>query len=469
MVRKSSRLPKQKQDKISTILEILDIMEERGISKDLILQEVKNHRIGGIRPVMTSAEILKRCPLSFTSYLFDSLKGPSSNSSPSPSVLPPTKNLQWFYTDVVASSNPKITTREQVHKIMLLNDLISRTESFKKQDPKSIVILPSGDGYAIGFGDSIESPLQLAIELHKLLNKYNQTKAPKDRVYIRSGIESGIVYFMKDLTGNITVWGPGIIMARRVMDLGEKMHILTSGGIAKELGRLSPEYKSIVHPIGKYPVKWEGDLEICNIYEEGKFGNRNPPPKPPDVPHKNFRFERVELILDVKNPKTMMTHHTMIWELVNVSNEPKDMIHYTIAGDSPRKFVDLHLSVKDAKGKDLKILSVDSKSPLQKEFKVQLDKPISPGSTKMLKVDWDWEEPKRIYEHKFSSECKTFRYLLIISKKTELKQRVLKIIPDLGHAEYASPAPVIKYLNGKANISWERKNIMAHDAYRLEW
>ena len=304
LVRKPHRLPsKQSQDKLSMILEILETMAERNIGKEWILQEVKKHHIGGIRPVMNSPEMLKRCPSHFILYLFNSLKG----QSPRPPSLPLTRHLQWFYTDVVASSNPKITTTEQVHKIMVLNDLISRTESFKKQDPKSIVILPSGDGYAIGFGDTIESPLRLAMELHKLLNEYNQSKAPKDRVYIRSGIESGIVYFMKDLNGNNTVWGPGIIMARRVMDLGEKMHILTSEGSAKVLGRLTPEYKSIMHPVGKYPVKWEGELDICNIYEEGKFGNRNPPTKPPDVPQKILKFERVELILDVKNPKTMMT------------------------------------------------------------------------------------------------------------------------------------------------------------------
>lgn len=465
MIRKSSRLPRQKQDKISMILEILGVMEERGISKDIILQEIKKRRIGGIRPVMTSTEILKKCPSHFISYLFNLLKGPS----PRPSVLPPTRNYQWFYTDVVASSNPKITTREQVHKIMILNELISRTQTFRQQDPKSIVILPSGDGYAIGFGDTIESPLRLAMELHKLMNEYNQSKAPKDRVYIRSGIESGIVYFMKDLNGNNTVWGPGIIMARRVMDLGEKMHILTSEGIAKELGRLSPEYKSIMHPIGKYPVKWEGQLELCNIYEEGKFGNRNPPTKPPDAPHKNFRFERVELILDVKNPKTMMTHHTQVWDLVNVSNEPKDMIHYNIDGDTPRKFAELHVSVKDSKGKKLKISSLDAKNPRHKEFKVQLDKPIKPGSIKMLKLEWDWEEPNRSYVYQFSSDCKRFKYLLNISKKTELKQRVLKIVPEIGHAEFASPAPVVRYRNGKTNLSWERKNVLAHDAYKLEW
>ena len=457
---------RRKSNKLSMILEILGIMEERGISKDFLLQEIKKRRIGGVRPAMTTTEILQHCPLRFIIHLFNLLIGAEPVL---PSVLPPTRNFHWFYTDVIASSSPKITTREQVHKIMVLNELILRTESFRQQDRKSIVILPSGDGYAIGFGDTLESPLRLAIELHKLMNEYNKSKVNKDKVYIRSGIESGIVYFMKDLNGNNAVWGPGIIMARRVMDLGEKMHILTSERIAKELGRLSPENKSIMHSIGNYPVKWEGRFDIYNIYEEGKFGNKIPPTRPPDIPSKSFRFERIELILDIKNPKTMMTHHTQIWNLVNDSNEPKDLIHYNIDGDIPRNFADLHVSVRDSKGKKLKILSLNAKNPLHKEFNVKLNRPIKPDSTKFLKLEWDWEEPNRNYVYKISSECKKFRYILNISNKTELKQRVLKIEPELGSAEYASPTPIVRYHNGKTHISWERNNVRVHDAYRLEW
>lgn len=464
-VKPSKFTRRKKQDRNSIILEILSVIAERNIGKEWLLQEVKKHRIKGIKPIMTSPEILKKCTLRSLSHLLNSLE----SKSHLPSSLPTTKRLEWFYTDVVASSNPKITTTEQVHKIMVLNDLISRTESFKQQDPKSLVILPSGDGYAIGFDDTIESPLRLAIQLHKLLNEYNQSKLPKDRVYIRSGIESGIGYFMKDLNGNNTVWGPGIIMARRVMDLGEKMHILTTEGIAKVLGRLTPEYKAIMHPIGKYPVKWEGEIEICNIYAEGRFGNRNPPTKPPEGTPINFKFKRVEIILDVKDPKTMMTHHTMTWDLENVSNEPKDLINYSLDGDTPRNFADLHVKVKDSKGKKLKILSVVDNNPRKKQFKVQLDKPITPGSIKTMKLEWDWEEIGRGYEHEMSSECKKFRYQLCISKKAALNQRVLKVIPALGHAEYASPPPVVKFRNGKTIVSWERKNILAHEAYRLEW
>lgn len=449
------------------ILEILGIMEERGISKDWILQEIKKHRIRGIKPSMPSSEILKQCPMNFIHSLYS---GQTGEVPILPSVLPPTRNLHWFYTDVVASSSPKITTREQVHKIMVLNELILRTETFRQHDRDSIVILPSGDGYAIGFSDSVESPLRMAIELHKLMNDYNKSKANKDKVYIRSGIESGIVYFMKDINGNNTVWGPGIIMARRVMDMGERMHILTSEKIAKDLGRLSPENKSIMHDIENYPVKWEGRIKIYNIFDEGKFGNKVPPVRPPDPPSKNFKFERVELILDVRNSKTMMTHHTQIWNLVNVSNEPKDLIFYSIDGDTPKKFSDLHVSVKDLKGKKLQILSLNSKNPLHKEFNIKLDRPIKPDTGKFLKLEWDWEEPGRNYAYNFSSECKKFRFLLNMPSKIELKkQRVLKIDPQLGSAEYASPPPQVRFHNGKTKVSWERNNVEVHDSYRLEW
>ena len=456
----------KKPNKISMILEILRVMEERNISKDFILQEIKKLHIRGIKPSMTRIDILKQSTSKFVSHLFNLLNNPAPIP---PTVLPPTRNLHWFYTDVVASSNPKTAVKEQVHKILVLNQLIMRAESFRQQDPKSIVILPSGDGYAIGFPDTLESPLQLAIELHKLVNEYNKSQTSKNKVYIRSGIESGIVYFMKDLNGNNTACGPGIIMARRVMDLGDKMHILTSEKISNQLSRLSPENKSIMHSIGNYPVKWEGQLEICNIYNEGKFGNKNPPSKPPESPAANFRFKRVELILDVRNPKTMMTHHTQIWELENVSNEPKNMINYIIDGDTPKKFADLHVSVKDSKGKKLKMIALNAKNPNHKEFTIRLDKPIKPGDMKKLKLEWDWEEPNRNYVYTFSSECERFRYLLNISKKFELKQRVLKVVPAIAYAEIASPAPVLKYKNRRTHVSWERKDILAHDTFKLEW
>jgi hypothetical protein len=88
---------------------------------------------------------------------------------------------------------------------------------------------------------------------------------------------------------------------------------------------------------------------------------------------------------------------------------------------------------------------------------------------KKLKLEWDWEEPNRNYVYSFSSDCKVFRYLLNLPKKFDLKQRVLKIVPDLAYAEIASPPPVLKYQRNKTSVSWERKNVMAFDTFKLEW
>ena len=51
-------------------------------------------------------------------------------------------------------------------------------------------------------------------------------------------MDSRPVYVIKDLNGNENVWGPGIIMARRAMDLAEKMNILASARFANDLKML---------------------------------------------------------------------------------------------------------------------------------------------------------------------------------------------------------------------------------------
>ena len=72
------------------------------------------------------------------------------------------------------------------------------------------MVLPTGDGMAIGFLQGPELPLRLAIELHTNLVKYNKGRIPAETVRIRIGIHSGPVFLVKDILGNNNVWGPGI-------------------------------------------------------------------------------------------------------------------------------------------------------------------------------------------------------------------------------------------------------------------
>ena len=46
---------------------------------------------------------------------------------------------------------------------------------------------------AIGFSDSPEKPLRLALEVHKNLRRYNNLKkSEKEKLYVRIGIDSGL-------------------------------------------------------------------------------------------------------------------------------------------------------------------------------------------------------------------------------------------------------------------------------------
>ena len=105
------------------------------------------------------------------------------------------------------------------------------------------IVLPTGDGMAIGFFMNPESPLQLVIQLHSKLRTYNRGKSDGDMLRVRIGLGSGPVFIVNDINGNQNVWGPGIILARRVMDVGDNSHILLSSTMAESLITLKDEYK----------------------------------------------------------------------------------------------------------------------------------------------------------------------------------------------------------------------------------
>ncbi|HLA22815.1 MAG TPA: hypothetical protein VJZ17_05185, partial [Nitrosopumilaceae archaeon] len=225
-IAKSDSISKMTQ-KITEIAEILAVLNDTNRGKDWLMQEVKKHRLKScVKPTMNSFEMLKALPDDFVSKLLKSLRGDDIEGFEDVQTL--TKTFHWFFTDIVAGSNPKIPTKDQVRKIVVLNELISRTETFDKRDPASTVILPTGDGMAIGFSDSPEKPIRLSIELHKLLNRYNEKRSGIEKLLIRIGIDMGPVYVVKDLNGKDNVWGPGIILTRRVMDLAGDMNIFAS-------------------------------------------------------------------------------------------------------------------------------------------------------------------------------------------------------------------------------------------------
>ena len=182
-------------------------------------------------------------------------------------------DASFFFIDVVGLSDPALSVRRQIDKIEALNNLIGHCETFKKASDKRV--LPTGDGMAIGFMSSPESPLQLGIELHQALKKYNSHTSKEDGSFldVRIGLASGSVFIVNDVNSNQNIWGPGIIFARRVMDVGDGGHILLAGPLAESLLTLDDKYRSMINLLGDFQVKHGQIIKIYSAYSPNEFGN----------------------------------------------------------------------------------------------------------------------------------------------------------------------------------------------------
>ncbi len=458
------------------IAEILGMLAEGRRGKEWLLKEIKRHHLKiPSKTTLNSYEMLNSCSPDFITRLHRALKG--DDVTEFKNILSLTKTYHWLFTDIVGGSNPTIPTKEQVRKIVVLNELMARTETFRNRDPTSTVILPVGDGVAVGFGDSPEKPLRLAIELHKALYRYNETKRSKEKLVIRVGIDMGPVYFVRDLNGKDNVWGPGIILTRRVMDLCGEMNIFASARIAEDIRKLSPEYETILHPIGDYSIKHGEELSIYNIYGNG-FGNSAAPRKAkinaPNIQRdirtvNNFSFNEVALKLEILDSKNMLTRHVLVWNIINNSKAPMDQVFYALDGDIPKEFGDMNVLVKDDHDNILEITSVNVNKPYHKEFNVHLNRPIKPKQKKTIILQYDWEEPERNHFLNFASGCKRFSYSLTASKGVELNPKILKVDIETGSKTDASPLPVVASDGDKMVIKWARNELTAGEAYQFNW
>lgn len=232
------------------------------------------------------------------------------------------RNAVFFFVDIVGLSDKTLTTEEQILKIKKLTDFVKECKEFKKVFDESSnragprhLIIPTGDGMALDFRDNIESPLLLAVELQRKLSEYNmKQKAPKGRILVRIGIHSGPVFELADISGNPNVWGEGIIIARRIMDLGDSGHILLNEGTAKQLMDSRKRYMQIIHSVGDYSIKHGEVLKLYSVYDE-EVGNNEPPPKYADllaVENNNVR-RSTESLLNVRADR-------YIKEIDNLSN-----------------------------------------------------------------------------------------------------------------------------------------------------
>jgi KaiC/GvpD/RAD55 family RecA-like ATPase len=187
-------------------------------------------------------------------------------------------DVNFFFTDIVSLSDPSLPVKKQMQKIGILNKMIGSCDAYFRTPKDKKIILATGDGMAIGFLLNPELPFQLSTQLHRKLRIYNRGKSAEDVIGIRIGLGSGPVFVVNDIKDNQNVWGPGIILARRVMDIGDNFHILLADRLAEDLITLKYEYRTTIKPIADYKIKHGQKIKLYSAYSK-EFGNPQSPSK----------------------------------------------------------------------------------------------------------------------------------------------------------------------------------------------
>src|SRR5437773_7680344 len=174
-----------------------------------------------------------------------------------------------LFMDVVGYS--KLLVNEQREIMQQLNQLVRKTAQFQTSEANGkLISIPSGDGMALVFFQSLEEPVQCALEIARALKTH-------PRLRLRMGVHSGPVDQIKDLNDRLNVAGAGINLAERVMDCGDAGHILVSKRVADDLAQDSL-WQPLLHELGEIEVKHGARLGIVNLYK-AELGNSRPPEK----------------------------------------------------------------------------------------------------------------------------------------------------------------------------------------------
>jgi len=171
--------------------------------------------------------------------------------------------------DIVGYS--KLLINEQREQLRALNEIVRNTAQFRTSDARgTLVRIPTGDGMALIFRDTVEGPVQCALEISAAVKLYPE-------IHLRMGIHSGPVSDVTDVNERANIAGAGIDLAQRVMDCGDAGHILLSKRVADDLAPY-PRWNPHLHDLGECEVKHGRRIFLVNLYTP-ELGNPKLPEK----------------------------------------------------------------------------------------------------------------------------------------------------------------------------------------------
>lgn len=396
-------------------------------------------------------------------------------------------HAHFFFIDIVGLSDPSISTRIQIKKIQTLNSIVMNSTSFRFTPKDTMLVLPTGDGMAIGFLQGPELPLNLAIEVHKMLSKYNKAKIPAEIIRVRIGIHSGAAFVVDDVLNNKNIWGPGIILARRIMDIGDDGHILLSARISEDLREISDYYKQILRPVQKYTIKHGQTISLYSAHDKG-FGNPRPPAtksslektteKTTKFPTAVTIYPYMEVNISIKNPISQLVHYKRRYEIKNTSENPIYEVVHGIATDVETNLSDLGIRVYDEDSVILPISNVIIDRPYQKEFTTVFNRPIERlEKGRFYVLEYQVKEKEKYFENHFGVDCTKFvvtieypkgvSYPVVyeINLETETKKRC-KMQPSIVTKERMVNTGIS---SDRTQVRWAKKDISRGQCFRFEW
>jgi len=380
----------------------------------------------------------------------------------------------FFFIDIVGLSNPVLSTETQRTKIKILNETIYDCKTFIDFSKEDVLILPTGDGMLIGFKNGLEQPLNLAIEFHEKISEYNKKATSVEKIETRVGCNIGHVFVVKDIYGNINLWGPGAILARRVMDLGDSNHVLISGELATDLIEISEEYKKILHPLHNFGIKHGENLLIYSAYGD-KFGNSITPKEKikmnqqtPNI-EKNSECDKMtyKIILKDENEPARFERY---YYFSNSSSEPIYEVMVGIVTNSEEEFQGIHMKIFDQDNNELEISKILAPTPYSKKIIIKLAKPVFEGdSGRMMKMVYDVKLSKNNFEDFFLIDTSNFELNFSHFANLDFKPKLYHIDNEQGSKNIINQES--KTTKGLfTNYLWEKTHgIKIKDMIHLEW
>ncbi|MGI0063253.1 MAG: adenylate/guanylate cyclase domain-containing protein [Nitrosopumilaceae archaeon] len=387
--------------------------------------------------------------------------------------------FSFFFVDIVGLSNPTLSTTTQTTKLKVFNDSISQCKTLKSTLRNEMLFLPTGDGMVIGFKNALKKPLNMAMELHEKLNDYNKDKSSAGKIFTRIGLHTGSIFVVSEVFGIPAGWGPGVILARRVMDIGDENHILMTSEMAESLFQLSDNYKKIIHPIHNYKIKHDQTILIYSVYGKN-FGNPKRPvrglqmedkiEKLTQVMKNIISYNQVEFNLFLEDPQTNLLKCKKNYYFESISDEPIFEVITGINTSTEKSISELNVQAYDENDKALCISGINLDTPYRKEFSLKLNSPrYKSEKEKKYSIVYEVEEPNGIYENIFLIDAKNFSFTFNFPTFCKLTPKLYLNHNQKEEKLELKPEPhKIKGLRTK--MRWTKTDGILEDSLvRLEW